>query len=60
INKDGKVNAEDLNILISCFHGTLSEKYDTDMNEDGKTAITDLILMKDRLTGTQYSVDTSN
>jgi hypothetical protein len=60
INRDGKVNVKDFKCLLYYFDDILPPGYDTDLNEDGKTNIVDVILMKERLIGTQFSYDISD
>ncbi len=50
INRDGKVDAADLVLMIKILHGTETGNYQSDVNEDGRTNILDLILMKERFT----------
>ena len=43
VNKDGKVNAEDLTILIAIYLGQLdATPYAADINEDGAITLSDI------------------
>lgn len=56
IDRDGKVSASDLVLMIKILHGAETKDYASDLDGNSKTDILDLILLKERLTGNEYNI----